>query len=671
MATITKLAEVLAGLTQNVDLTASDLVTNSVWVGGTTSSPSVQVTPSLLGSYLVNPMTTAGDLLYENATPAPDRLPIGTTGQILTVAGGLPTWADPASGGTVTSVSVVSANGLAGTVATSTTTPAITLSTTVTGILQGNGTAISAASTTGTGAVVLAASPTITGTLTAATVSASGPVTGSNLSGTNTGDQTITLTGDVTGSGTGSFATTVADIQGTAVSGTTGSGNVVFSASPTMTGTLAAAAITASSTVAATGAISGSNLTALGHASADLALAGGTMSGAINMGSNKVTNLTPGTAGTDAINLNQLQNYAQGVQWRPEVNLYDNVDTTLPATTATLIDGTTVTDGMRVLFTNLASNNNQVYTAAVVSTAITWTAALDNDRVSAAPVTGDSILVLSGTTWAESAFNYNGTSWVQFNGANQVQPGTALSKSGNTLNVLVDGSTIDAGGAGGSLEVKAGGIGSTQIASAAVTAAKLGSVTDGVTLDQSGSGSTIEIKTGGVGTAQLAATSVTAAKIATSAVDGTTITGGAGTALSAIATPAMQKTFLAGAALTANTSYLVRMAVSGETAGSVYLADASSAAANGKFWAIGLASGGASGISIGGSVLVTMLGTWTLGSADTAFSSGVVGTPVWLSTSGTFTTTAPSTSGYACYKVGIVQTTSSILVDSKQLTGVA
>lgn len=51
----------------------------------------------------------------------------------------------PGTGGTVTSVSVVSANGLAGTVATATTTPAITLSTTITGILQGNGTAISAA----------------------------------------------------------------------------------------------------------------------------------------------------------------------------------------------------------------------------------------------------------------------------------------------------------------------------------------------------------------------------------------------------------------------------------------------------------------------------------------------------------------------------------------------
>lgn len=37
-----------------------------------------------------------------------------------------------------------------------------------------------------------------------------GTISASNLSGTNTGDQTITLTSDVTGSGTGSFATTIA-----------------------------------------------------------------------------------------------------------------------------------------------------------------------------------------------------------------------------------------------------------------------------------------------------------------------------------------------------------------------------------------------------------------------------------------------------------------------------
>jgi hypothetical protein len=48
-------------------------------------------------------------------------------------------------GGTVTSVSVVTANGFGGTVATATSTPAITISTGVTGLLKGNGTAVSAA----------------------------------------------------------------------------------------------------------------------------------------------------------------------------------------------------------------------------------------------------------------------------------------------------------------------------------------------------------------------------------------------------------------------------------------------------------------------------------------------------------------------------------------------
>lgn len=47
--------------------------------------------------------------------------------------------------GTVTSVSVVNTNGFSGSVATATTTPAITITTTVTGVLKGNGTAISAA----------------------------------------------------------------------------------------------------------------------------------------------------------------------------------------------------------------------------------------------------------------------------------------------------------------------------------------------------------------------------------------------------------------------------------------------------------------------------------------------------------------------------------------------
>lgn len=64
--------------------------------------------------------------------------------------------------------------------------------------------------------------------LRATTVSASGVIGGSNLSGTNTGDQTITLTGDVSGTGTGSFATVVTRIQGVQIkSGAPGDGDVL------------------------------------------------------------------------------------------------------------------------------------------------------------------------------------------------------------------------------------------------------------------------------------------------------------------------------------------------------------------------------------------------------------------------------------------------------------
>jgi hypothetical protein len=103
------------------------------------------------------------------------------------------------SSGTVTSVSVVSANGMAGTVATSTTTPAITLSTTVTGLLKGNGTAITAA-TAGSDYVTAASTNTFTN-----------------------------KTYDTAGTGN-SFK-----VNGTAITAVTGTGNVVLATSPTLT----------------------------------------------------------------------------------------------------------------------------------------------------------------------------------------------------------------------------------------------------------------------------------------------------------------------------------------------------------------------------------------------------------------------------------------------------
>ena len=106
----------------------------------------------------------------------------GNSGKFLTTDGSTTNWAAMTGTGTVTSVSATGTQGVTTLVINGSTTPSITI---------------------GLGAIT----PT--------SIAASGTVSGSNLSGTNTGDQTITLTGDVSGSGTASFPTTLATVNAT------------------------------------------------------------------------------------------------------------------------------------------------------------------------------------------------------------------------------------------------------------------------------------------------------------------------------------------------------------------------------------------------------------------------------------------------------------------------
>ena len=48
---------------------------------------------------MTNPMTTTGDTIYSSSGSTPARLGIGSTGNVLTVAGGVPTWAAPSAAG--------------------------------------------------------------------------------------------------------------------------------------------------------------------------------------------------------------------------------------------------------------------------------------------------------------------------------------------------------------------------------------------------------------------------------------------------------------------------------------------------------------------------------------------------------------------------------------------
>ncbi len=177
-----------------------------------------------------NPMTTSQDLIVGGISGAPGRLAVGSVGKVLTVgSGGIIDWETPAaSGGTVTTVSVVSANGFAGTVATATTTPAITLTTTITGVLKGNGTAISAASA---GTDYVAPGAITTSGLTMATATVLGRATAGTgaieeIAVTGSGNvvlaNTPTLITPVIGAATGTSLVLSGGLTSGAVAGTTG-----------------------------------------------------------------------------------------------------------------------------------------------------------------------------------------------------------------------------------------------------------------------------------------------------------------------------------------------------------------------------------------------------------------------------------------------------------------
>lgn len=172
-----------------------------------------------------------------------------TSGQILTATSGTAaTWQNPATSGTVTSVAmtVPSVLSISGSPITSSGTLAVSYSGTALPVANGGTgvTSLGTLSDAGTDGIIVTggANSVINNVSFAQHVADSthnGYLSSTDWSTFNgkqaSGNYITALTGDVTATGPGSVASTVAKIAGTAVSGTTGSTNVVFSTSPTLT----------------------------------------------------------------------------------------------------------------------------------------------------------------------------------------------------------------------------------------------------------------------------------------------------------------------------------------------------------------------------------------------------------------------------------------------------
>lgn len=321
--------------------------------------------------------------------------------------------------GTVTTVSVTTANGVSGSVSNASTTPAISLT---------------------------------LGAITPSSVAATGNVTGANLSGTNTGDQTITLTGDVTGSGTGSFAATLATVN-----------------SSPQTDQLRKITVNGKGLVTATSAVTTSDLTPLLD-STYVNVTGDTMTGNLDMGGNTLTGLAAPSAGTDATNKNYVDAAIAGLTWKTSVRAATTTNGTLASSFANgqVIDGVTLATGDRILIKNQTTQTqNGIYIVAASGAPTRSTDADTGTELVGASVYVDQGTVNADTGWTQTAnapitIGSTNITWVQFAGSGTYTAGTGLSLTGNTFAntgvlSLTGGTNINVSGSTGNITVSVTG----------------------------------------------------------------------------------------------------------------------------------------------------------------------------------------------------------------------
>ena len=349
-----------------------------------------------------------------------------------------------------------------------------------------NGITVSGSPITSTGTIALGL-----GNITPTSVAATGTVTGSNISGTNTGDQTITLTSDVTGSGTGTFATTLATVN----------------ASP-VTDLFQKVTVNGKGLTTATSAVTSSDITtSLGYTPVNKA--GDTMTSGANLtfaGGGQVLGL-PNTPVGDSAAASKyyVDQIAAGLTWKAAVNLLAATDIAMTGSTGTLaIDShpalTSSDTGYRIVitatpviagsfivgntysiasigstdFTLIGAASNTVglsFTATGVGSGsgtasndgiyvytdngATYTLTRSTDADTYQELIGATVFVLEGAIYANTGWtqsnhyitSFAGQTWVQNSGTGSYVGGTGITVSGNTISLQTP-VTVANGGTG-------------------------------------------------------------------------------------------------------------------------------------------------------------------------------------------------------------------------------
>jgi hypothetical protein len=175
-----------------------------------------------------------------------------------------------------------------------------------------------------------------------------------------------------------------------------------------------------------------------------LATAGGTMSGAIAMGTNKITGLGTPTDGTDAATKAYVDSAAQGIDWKASVRAATTSNITLASAleNGDTLDGVTLATGDRVLVKNQSTGSeNGIYVVKVSGAPDRST-----DADTGAELTSNfAVFVEEGTANADQGYvltndgaitvGTTALTFTQFTGLGQVVAGDGLAKTGNTLNV--------------------------------------------------------------------------------------------------------------------------------------------------------------------------------------------------------------------------------------------